>query len=423
MARQLLTLLIAFTFSSSLLTAAEWTGWRGPNGDARATDASLPTEWAAGKNVVWKTKTPGPGTACPLVVGDRVYVTCYTGYGLAAGQGDQKQLKRHLVCLDRKSGEVQWTKVFQPKLPEHRYAGEGAYHGYAASTPATDGKHLYLFLGKSGVFCLNLDGKQIWHSEVGGGINRWGSGTSPVLHKGLVIVNASVESGSMVALDQKTGRQAWKTGGISSSWNTPIIASVAGGGSELVVSIQGRVLGLDPGTGQKLWNADGVHRYVCPSVVAHKGVAYIIGGGHTSLAVKIGGRGDVTKSHGVWRLTKGSNVSSPIYHEGHLYWAHDSNGAVFCQDAATGKIVYQKRLEPRPGRIWSSPILGDGKIYYTSQHNGTFVVAAGPKFEQLAHNVFADDKTRTNASPVPSRGQLLMRSDQAVYLLGAGGGK
>ena len=290
MARQLLALLLAFTFSSSLLTAAEWTGWRGPNGDARATDASLPTEWAAGKNVVWKTKTPGPGTACPLVVGDRVYVTCYTGYGLAAGQGDQKQLKRHLVCLDRKSGAVLWTKAFQPKLPEHRYAGEGAYHGYAASTPATDGKHLYLFLGKSGVFCLDLDGKQVWHADVGGGINRWGSGTSPVLHKGLVIVNASVESGSMVALDQKTGRQAWKTGGISSSWNTPIIAAVAGGGSELVVSIQGRVLGLDPGTGQKLWNADGVHRYVCPSVVAHKGVAYIIGGGHTSLAVKIGGR-------------------------------------------------------------------------------------------------------------------------------------
>ena len=134
--------------------------------------------------------------------------------------------------------------------------------------------------------------------------------------------------------------------------------------------------------------------------------------------LKVGGRGDVTKTHGVWRLNKGSNVSSPIYHQGHLYWAHDSNGAVFCQDAATGKIVYQKRLEPRPGRIWSSPILGDGKIYYTSQHNGTFVIAAGPKFEQLAHNVFEDDKTRTNASPVPARGQLLMRSDQAVYLLG-----
>jgi outer membrane protein assembly factor BamB len=345
-------------------------------------------------------------------------VTCYTGYGLEPGQGDQKQLIRHLLCLDRKTGEELWTKRFEPKLPEHKYAGEGSYHGYAASTPATDGKRLYVFLGKSGVYCLDLDGKQLWHADVGGGTNRWGTGTSPLLYQGLVIVNASVESGSMVALDQKTGREVWKTGGMSSSWNTPVITRSPGGTAELVVSISGRVLGLDPGNGEKLWNADGVHRYVCPSVVAHKGVAYIIGGGNTSLAVKVGGRGDVTKSHGVWRLSKGSNVSSPIYHEGHLYWAHDSNGSVFCQDAATGKIIYQKRLEPRPGRIWSSPILGDGKIYYTSQHNGTYVIAAGPKFQMLAHNVFSDDKTRTNASPVPSRGQLLFRSDQAVYLLG-----
>ena len=415
---RLLVLLLTITLLADLTTAAEWTGWRGPNGDATVASGHLPTSWAVGKNVVWKAKTPGPGTSCPLVVGERVYVSCYTGYGLAAGQGDQKQLRRHLLCLDRKSGDVLWTRMFEPKLPEHNYAGEGAYHGYAASTPATNGKRLFLFLGKSGVYCLDLDGKQVWHADVGGGTNRWGSGTSPVLHNGLVIVNASVESGSMVALDQKTGRQVWKTGGMSSSWNTPVIARTTGGGSELVVSISGRVLGLDPASGQKLWNADGVHRYVCPSVVVNRGVAFIIGGGHTSLAVKVGGRGDVTKTHGVWRLNKGSNVSSPIYHQGHLYWAHDSNGAVFCQDAATGKIVYQKRLEPRPGRIWSSPILGDGKIYYTSQHNGTFVIAAGPKFEQLAHNVFEDDKTRTNASPVPSRGQLLMRSDQAVYLLG-----
>jgi outer membrane protein assembly factor BamB len=418
MARQLLASLLAIALSVSTLSAAEWTGWRGPNGDARVTSGSLPTAWATGKNVAWKTPTPGPGTSCPLVVGERVYVTCYTGYGLEPGQGDPKQLNRHLLCLDRKTGEELWTKRFEPKLPEHRYSGEGSYHGYAASTPATDGKSLFLFLGKSGVYCLDLDGKQVWHADVGGRTNGWGSGTSPVLYQGLVIVNASVESGSMVALDQKTGRQVWKTGGMSSSWNTPVITKSTAGGSELVVSISGRVLGLDPLSGEKLWNADGVHRYVCPSVVAHKGVAYIIGGGHTSLAVKVGGRGDVTKSHGVWRLNKGSNVSSPIYHEGHLYWAHDSNGSVFCQDAATGKIVYQKRLEPRPGRIWSSPILGDGKLYYTSQHNGTFVIAAGPKFQMLAHNVFADDKTRTNASPVPSRGQLLFRSDQAVYLLG-----
>ena len=87
MPRQLLALLLSLTLPAALLTAAEWTGWRGPNGDAKVSAGSLPTAWAAGKNVVWKTKTPGPGTACPLVVGERIYTTYYTGYGLAAGQG------------------------------------------------------------------------------------------------------------------------------------------------------------------------------------------------------------------------------------------------------------------------------------------------------------------------------------------------
>ncbi|MDP7276786.1 MAG: PQQ-binding-like beta-propeller repeat protein [Planctomycetaceae bacterium] len=401
------------------VSAAEWTRFRGPNGDAKVKAGTLPTTWATGKNVAWKTKTPGPGTSCPLVVGEKVYVTCYTGYGLQAGQGKQENLRRHLLCLDRGTGKLVWQKTFMPKLPEHVYGGEGSYHGYAASTPATDGKHLFVFMGKSGVYCLDLAGKQVWHADVGGGTSGWGSGCSPVIYKDLVIINASVESGSLVALDRRTGKPVWKTGGISSSWNTPVLASVDGVGSELIVSIQGRILGLDPTGGQKLWNADGVHRYVCPSIVTHAGTAYIIGGGHTSLAVRVGGRGDVTKTHGLWRVNKGSNVSSPIYHEGYLYWAGDSNGTLYCQEAKTGKFVYQKRLEPRPGRIWSSPILGDGKIFYTS-YNGTYVVAVGTEFKLLAHNVFEDDKTRTNASPVPSRGQLLFRTDQAVYLLGSG---
>ncbi len=419
--RRLLIVLNVLVSLVVSVSAAEWTRFRGPNGDAKVPAGTLPTTWATGKNVAWKTKTPGPGTSCPLVVGEKVYVTCYTGYGLQAGQGKQEELRRHLLCLDRGTGELVWQKTFLPKLPEHAYGGEGSYHGYAASTPATDGKHLFVFMGKSGVYCLDLDGKQAWHADVGGGTSGWGSGCSPVIHGELVIINASVESGSLVALDRRTGKSVWKTGGISSSWNTPVLASASGGGPELVVSVQGRILGLDPVGGQKLWNANGVHRYVCPSIVTHGGIAYIIGGGHTSLAVTVGGRGDVTKTHGVWRVNKGSNVSSPLYHEGRLYWAGDSNGTLYCQEAKTGKFVYQKRLEPRPGRIWSSPILGDGKIYYTSQHNGTFVVAAKPEFELLAHNVFEDDKTRTNASPVPSRGQLLMRSDQAVYLLGDAG--
>jgi outer membrane protein assembly factor BamB len=153
-------------------------------------------------------------------------------------------------------------------------------------------------------------------------------------------------------------------------------------------------------------------------VVAHQGVVYAIGGGHTSLAVRAGGRDDVTKTHTVWRLGKGSNVSSPVYHDGHLYWASDSGGVVYCQEAATGKIVYEQQLDPRSGLIYASPVLADGKLYYVSQRKGTYVVAANPDFKQLAHNVFEDDSSRSNASLAVSNGQLLLRDDQYLYCIG-----
>ncbi len=135
-------------------------------------------------------------------------------------------------------------------------------------------------------------------------------------------------------------------------------------------------------------------------------------------AVRTGGSGDVSASHGIWRMNKGSNVSSPIYFEGHLYWTRDGNIAC-CQNPATGEMVYEERLEPGSGTIWSSPVLADGKLYYVSQRKGTFVIAAQPKFELLAHNVFEDDDSRTNASPAVSNGQLFLRTDRYLYCIGA----
>jgi outer membrane protein assembly factor BamB len=398
---------------------ADWEQFRGPGGLGTSTETDLPVQWSARKNIVWRTRLPGPGTSSTVTAGNRVFLTCYSGYAVATDDpGKMEDLRRHVLCLHRKSGKVLWAKEFKPALPEHRYGGEGAYHGYSSSTPVTDGKRLYVFFGKSGVFCFDLDGKQLWHALVGKGISGWGSAASPVLYKDLLIVNASVESGALVALGRTTGKEVWRAPGIGSSWNTPVLVKPSPTEVELVVSVQDRLLGLDPGTGKELWRAEGVHRYVCPSVVAHQGVVYAIGGGHTSLAVRAGGRGDVTKSHTLWRETKGSNVSSPVYHDGHLYWASDGGGVVYCQEAATGRLVYQKRLAPASGLIYASPLLAGGKLYFVSQRKGTYVVAASPDFKLLAHNVFEDDGSRTNASPAVSDGQLLLRSDQYLYCIG-----
>lgn len=411
--------ILLVTLAICSFMGADWSQFRGPHGLGISTERGLPIEWSSGQNIVWKTSLPGPGTSSPLVAGNRVFLTSYTGYAVdQAKPGAMADLKRHVICVDRANGKILWTKEFQPELPEHAYQGEGSYHGYAASTPTTDGEHLYVFFGKSGVYCLDLDGNQLWHGSVGKNTNGWGSGASPILYKNLLIVNASVESGTLVALDKMNGKEVWRAKGINSAWNTPVLVTAPSGELELVISVQDRVLGLDPDTGKELWKAEGVHRYVCPSVVADHGIVYAIGGGSTSLAVKAGGRGDVTKTHVLWRENKGSNVSSPIYHDGHLYWASDSGGVVYCQEAATGKFVYQERLKPDSGLIYASPVLADGKLYYVSQRRGTYVMAAKPKFELLAHNAFKDDTSRTNASPAVHNGQLLMRTDRCLYCIG-----
>lgn len=395
----------------------DWTQFRGPEGLGISDETGLPLKWSSNDNIDWKCELPGPGASSPIVVRNRVYLTCYTGYGLDANQGEQKNLRRHLLCFDRRTGKELWRKTFEPKLPEHKYQGEGAYHGYAASTPATDGQRLYVFFGKSGVYAFDLDGNELWHVSVGEGINGWGSGCSPIVFGDSVIVNASIESGALVALDRSTGAERWRATGINSSWNTPLVVR-GKDRTDLVVSTDSRLRSFDPADGKPLWDADGVHRYVCPSVVANGDVVYAIGGGHTSLAVRLGGSGDVTATNVIWRKDKGSNVGSPVYQAGHLYWVHDHDGTVCCQNAATGEIVYQHRLEPNPGRVWSSPVLADGKLYIASQQSGTYVVAARPSFEQLAHNVFEEDGSRTNASPAVSDRQLLLRTDRSLYCIG-----
>lgn len=400
-------------------SAQEWSQFRGRGGLGVSADKNLPTEWSAKQNIVWKTKLPGPGASSPMIVAGRVFVTCYTGYGVAAKEpGKQADLRRHLVCVDRKDGVMRWTKEFEPSLPEHNYGGEGSYHGYSASTPASDGERLYVFFGKSGVFCFDLDGKQLWQATVGKGTNGWGSGASPLLYKNFVVINASVESGSVIALDKLTGKEAWRAPKMGSAWNTPLLVTTPEKATELVVSVQDRVVALDPDTGKELWSAEGIHRYVCPSVVAHDGIVYVTGGDSATTAIKTGGRGDVTKSHVLWRIKKGSNTPSPIYHDGYLYYANTNGGTVVCLNAATGETVYNERLMPNAGTIYSSPVLADGKIYCVSQRNGAFVFAVGPKFQLLAHNVFDDDKSRTNSSPAVSNGQLLLRTDENLYCIG-----
>ena len=390
--------------------------FRGPGGSGISGDTGLPTTWSSKENIVWRTKLPGPGTSCPIVVGKRVYLTCYSGYGLEPGKGDMDNLMRHLVCIDRDKGAILWTKDFKPVLPESKYqAGNDSEHGYSSSTIASDGDRLYVFFGKSGVYCLDLAGNEIWHGDVGTKTNGWGSSNSPVLYKDLVIINACIESGALVALDKKTGKEAWRAKGIGASWNTPVLAEAPDGGMELVVNESNAVIGFDPADGKELWRVTGFGGYVCPSVVAAKGVVYVVRG--EALAIKAGGRGDVTKSHVLWRVKGYSSlVPSPVYHDGLLY-SPCGNGNPFCLDAATGKEVYRGKLS-KGGSFYASPVLADGKMYCVTRNGSSYVLTVGKEFKELAYNKFEDDTSRTNASPIVSDGCLLLRTDQHLVCIG-----
>ena len=277
----------------------------------------------------------------------------------------------------------------------------------------------YVFFGKSGVLAFDHGGQQLWQADVGSKTNGWGTAASPVLYKDLVFINASVESESLVALDRRTGKEKWRAGDIRESWNTPLVVTAASGRQELIVAVQGKVLAFDPDSGRPLWSCKtDIGWYMVPSVVAADGVVYCLGGrsGTAALAVRAGGSGDVTDSHRLWTSQKGSNVSSPVYHDGHLYWMHEKRGIAYCAKAATGEIVYEQRLE-RAGQVYASALLADGRLYYLTRDGKTFVLAAKPEFEQLAVNDLGD-RSVFNGSPAVAGNRLLLRSDAYLYCIG-----
>lgn len=393
------------------LLAQDWPQFRGPGGLGISQTKDLPVTWSETENVAWKTALPGHGSSSPMALNDRLYVTCYSGYGIERNQGVMGDLTLHVVCVNGKSGTILWDQRLKPTLPESTRVRD---HGYAAATPTTDGAHLYVFLGKTGVFKFDLDGHQIWQASVGTETHGWGSGTSPMLYENLVIVNASVESGSLVAIDKETGKEIWRTGGMDSSWNTPHLVQTPDGKQELAVTVKGWILGFNPKTGKELWRCAAIPDYICPSIVSHQSILYALGGRTSkAVAVRSGGRGDVTKTHKLWQADVGANVSSPVVHDGHLYWVSDRNQVAYCVSLADGAVKYSERVRMQP---YASTLLADGRLYVVTRNKGTLVLAAQPQFEQLAHNTLADRST-FNASPIVCNGALILRSDENLYAI------
>lgn len=427
MTKQTMTLLcIVFAFAVGCVRAEDWPCFRGPGARGASEETDLPLTWSQTKNLLWKTPLPGAGSSSPIIVQSKVFATCYSGYGVdAKSPGDPRNLRRHLVCVAVAGGRLLWDQSESAVLPEVAYAGRIQEHGYASSTPVSDGEYVYVFFGKSGVLAFDLAGKKLWQRSVGVGSDRlkWGSASSPMLCDDMVIVNAWDESQTLYALSKKNGNVIWAQdlAGAGLTFSTPVLAQLPQGRRDLVLALPGQVWGLDPATGERLWSArTAMKGLVTGTPVVIGNVAYIHGGGpsgRSSVAVRLGGSGDVTSTHVLWENRQAASVPSPVHHDGLLYWVNNDARA-HCQDIKTGELKYREKLPITGGfAVYASLLEAGGKLYAVTRTNGTFVLDAKPDFKILAHNELSSDDTQFNGSPAVVDGRMFLRSDRFLYCI------
>jgi len=420
----------------------DWPGFRGPTRDGIAAHARPPLEWGDQTNVRFRTPLPGPGSSSPIIVGDRVYVTCYSGYGAHLEDGgDRAELKHHIVCVNRKDGSILWDRVIPGPLKRDARQMVLNEHGFASPTPECDGERIYVYFGRAGVVAVDLDGEVLWRTDMGvptpdapSATNsverngrrislRWGSAATPVLFEDLVIINASEESNSIRALNRMTGALVWKreSADLEGCAISPIITG-AGDAAVCVMVLAGQIWGLDPRTGEQVWSVSTESRTgMCPTPVADAERVYTFGGTGDGVAVRFardlaGAEGEAL-DRVAWR---GPNVGvpSPVLHGGRLF-SVDSRGMGKCFKASDGNVLFSERLEGRTGGIYASPVLADGRLYVVSRKKGTFVYSADGKFALLARNQLSDD-SQFNGSPALSGDELYLRSDKHLFCIREG---
>jgi len=423
---------------SGAVTAANWPQWRGPDGSGISNEKNLPAVWTPTTNIKWKAAIPGRGHSSPIVWGNRVFVTTAVEGEVVPGAkavthlNDGKEFlhpdsigadRKHqfkVIALNRESGKILWEATAWEGTP---YDNRHRKSSYAASTPATDGKLVYAFFGTEGLYAYDFNGKLAWKAQLGNlGTVGMGTGTSPILYDNFVIVQCDEDNGEasfIVALDKKTGKEAWRTPRkIQVSWSTPLLVKTATR-SELITSGTETVISYDPATGKELWRHKGVESNAIPSPVANSDMVFLVAGfpAKIAMAIKLGGSGDMTDTPNVpWKYTKGTAyVPSPILYGDYVYLTTD-RGILTCIDAKTGEVKYEGGRIPIPATFTASPVAFEGKILMTSEDGDTFIVKAGPKHEVLATNSVGEP---VYASPAIADGRIFIRGEKNLYCIGS----
>jgi outer membrane protein assembly factor BamB len=355
-----------------------WSRWRGPSGQGQVSGGQYPDRWSATDNVLWRVPVPGEGNSSPVVWGDRIFLT-------AAHDGGRR---RSILCFRRSDGELLW----ETSAPEARAEDFHRKNGAASSTPTTDGERVYAYLGNSGLLAVDLEGRRIWHTDLGRFNAYHGTASSPLLYGSRVIVaqDHQGKSGSFIAaFSTRDGSEIWRTTRTERvGWSSPI-AIRAGERHEIVLSGQEAVRAYDPATGEELWYAEGNTYEAIPTPVVGHGLVYCSPGrAGPTLAIRPGGNGNVTETHVAWAARKGSPfVPSAVLDDGRFYIVNDMSSVVTGYDAASGEVLWQGRLgEARREGFSASPVAVGGKVFFTSDSGETFVLDSGPEFDLLHVN-------------------------------------
>jgi len=425
--------------------AANWPSFRGPNASGVADGQPLPADWdvPTSRNVRWTTPIPGLGHSSPVIWGDRLFVSSAisgmakpeikTGiYGDVTSVKDDTSHRWVVYCLDTRSGKILWEKTVVSGVPKIKRHPKSTH---ASSTLATDGRHVVAFFGSEGLYCFDMNGTLLWKRDFGvleaawyvAPAAQWEVGSSPVIYQDMVLIQCDVLHDSfLAALSVNDGHDIWRTPRADvPTWGTPAVLA-AGPQTQVVVNGYKHAGGYDLKTGKEVWRLTGGGDIPVPTPVVAGGFVYLTNA-HGLLspvyAIKATATGDISLKPGessnayvAWSVPReGAYMATPIAYRDLLYnirW----NGILLCYEGASGKRVYQERLGSGTTAFTSSPVAGDGKIYFSSEDGDVFVVKAGPSFELVAKNSMGDV---CMASPAIVGDTIYFRTASRVVALSA----
>lgn len=389
-------------------SAADWPRFRGPNGTGIASDKAIPIHWNEKEGILWKVPLPGTGNSCPIVWGNRLFLQT----------ADAEGKERLLLCVRVADGKILWSR----SVPGAK-AKINQFSSLASSTPTTDGERVYIVFWdgvKQLMHAYDFDGKLIWKRDLGPFASQHGAGASPIVYQDKVIFANDQDGASvLLALDARTGNTVWQVPRkpFRACYSAPFLLEKPGELPELIVVSTAGITSYDPQSGGENWTFNRIPYRTVASPVYSQGIIFFTcgdspAGPRHALAVKVGGKGDVSETHLAWENKKGfPYVPSMLTWGDHLYFVNN-DGVAGCYVAKTGANVWTERLG---GNVFASPVLIDGKIYAINDAGDVYIFEASPTFKLLAKNSVGES---VMATPAVADNRLYIRGKEHLFCIG-----